>query len=375
MPIAAQSLLLLQVLSMQSKNKLQTLFHIVQGWNRWGRSPHLQGTIIVLLSSLIFAFQNIVVRVVLSQQAVLGVSFGGFIESSVGNLLLILLMRMLLVVPLMAFGIGTWIYPPMWRDVQKLLTESSPVLIVSVLASGFLLFLSLPLIFTALSVIPAGIATTLFFIYPTVTVLFAWGCFGDRPTPLLALAIGTIYAGCLLTIPSSEQSTDNAWLGVTLAILAGIVFAAYTILTQICTRRFRLHPVPFTFSVFVTMLVLAGLMVGAIAFLPWLSHTLPILKIAVDPSMWLWLWASTFVLALTAIAGFLLNNIGIRRIGAGQAAIISASGPVFTTLLGWLLIQETLQDKAQAIGILLVTLWVGAIGTGAMNRDSRNQSS
>jgi drug/metabolite transporter (DMT)-like permease len=355
---------------MQSKNKLQTLVRIVQGWSKWGRSPHLQGTIIVLLSSLIFAFQNIVVRVVLSQQAVLGVSFGGFIESSVGNLLLILLMRMLLVVPLMAFGIGTWIYPSMWRDIQKQLSERNLSLIGSVLFSGLLLFLSLPLIFTALSLIPAGIATTLFFIYPTVTVLFAWWCFGDRPTPLLALAIGTIYAGCLLTIPSSERSTDNVWLGVTLAILAGIVFASYTILTQICTRRFRLHPVPFTFSIFVTMLVLAGLMVGAIASLPWLSHILPILKIVVDPSMWSWLWASTIVLALTAIAGFLLNNIGIRRIGAAQAAIISASGPVFTTLLGWLLIQETLQDKAQAIGILLVTLWVGAIGTGAMHRDS-----
>lgn len=354
---------------MQSKNKLQTLVHIVQNWGREGRSPHFHGAAIVMLSSLIFSFQNIVVRVVLSQQTVLGASFGGFIESSVGNLLLILLMRMLLVVPLMAFGIGTWIYPPMWRDIQKLLNERNPVLIGSVLASSFLLFLSLPLLFTALSLIPAGIATTLFFIYPTVTVLFAWWFLGDRPTPLLILAVGTIYAGCFLTIPSSEQTTDNLWLGITMAILAGIVFAAYTILTQLCTQRFQLHPVPFTLSVFVVTLSFAGLMVGAIASLPWLSHALPILKIAIDPSMWSWLWASSGVLALTAIAGFLLNNMGIRKIGAAQAAIISASGPVFTTLLGWLLIQETLQDVTQAIGILLVTLWVGAIGTGAMARN------
>lgn len=360
---------------MQSKNKLQTSVLIVQGWNRWGRSPHLQGTVIVLLSSLILAFQNIVVRVILSQQTVLGTSFGGFIESSVGNLLLILLMRMLLVVPLMAFGVGTWIYPPMWRDIQKHLRERNLFLLGSVLASGLLLFLSLPLMFTALSTISAGIATTLFFIYPTVTVLFAWWCFGDRPTPLLVLAVSTIYAGCLLTIPGSEQSADNVGLGVTMAVLAGIVFAAYTVLTQLCTQRFRLHPVPFTLGVFVTMLILSSVTVGAIAFIPGLAVALPSLKIAVDAQSWLWLWASTVVLALTAISGFLLNNIGIRKIGAGQAAIISASGPVFTTLLGWLLIQEALQDKAQAIGILLVTLWVGAIGTGAMNRDSRNQSS
>ncbi|MBD1995767.1 EamA family transporter [Leptolyngbya sp. FACHB-541] len=360
---------------MQSKNKLQTLVQIVQGWNRWGRSPHLQGAAIVLLSSLILSFQNIVVRIVLSQQTVLGISFGGFVESSVGNLLLILLMRMVVVVLLMAFGIGTWIYPPLWKDIQNRLNERNPALIGGVLASGFLLFLSLPLMFTALSVIPAGIATTLFFIYPTVTVLFAWWCFGDRPTFLLTLAVGTIYAGCLLTIPGSEQSTDKVWLGATMAALAGVVFAAYTILTQICTRRFRLHPVPFTLGVFVIMLLLASLTVGAIAFIPWLTATLPSLRIVVNATMWSRLWASTVVLALTAIAGFLLNNIGIRRVGAAQAAIISASGPVFTTLLGWLLIQETLQDKAQAIGILLVTIWVGAIGTGAMNRDSRNQSS
>jgi drug/metabolite transporter (DMT)-like permease len=355
--------------------KLQTAVQIIWNWSRWGRSPHLQGAAIVMLSSLILSFQNIVVRVVLSPQTVLGIGFGGFIESNVGNLLLILLMRMLLVVPLMSFGIAPRIYPSMWKDIQNLLSERDPALIGSVLSSSFLLFLSLPLMFTALSIIPAGIATTLFFIYPTVTVLFAWWCFGDRPTLLLTLAVSTIYAGCLLTIPSSEQSTGNLWLGVTMAALAGIAFSGYTVLTQICTRRFRLHPVSFTLGVFVTMLILSGLTVGAIASLPWLSHTLPSLRIAVDAQMWPWLWASTVVLALTAIAGFLLNNIGIRRIGAAQAAIISASGPVFTTLLGWLLIQETLQDMAQAIGILLVTLWVGAIGTGAMNQNSRNQNS
>jgi drug/metabolite transporter (DMT)-like permease len=363
---------------MQSR-KLQTLVQMVQRWGRRkrplagisSRSPHFKGAGIVLLSSLILSFQNIVVRVVLSEQTVVGVPLGGFIESSVGNLLLILFMRMLLVVPLMVCGIGTWLYPPLWREVKKRLEERNPALIGGVLASGFLLFLSLPLMFTALGTIPAGIATTLFFIYPTVTVLFAWWRFGDRPTPLLALAVGTIYAGCLLTLPSSDPSSEslspgNLWLGVTMAILAGVVFAAYAILTQVCAQQLRLHPVPFTLGVFVTILLLSGAAVGAIASFPGLAATVPSLKIAVEPQMWGLLWASTAVLALTAITGFLLNNIGIRLIGAAQASIISASGPVFTSLLSWLLIQEALQDKAQAIGILLVTLWVGAIGSGTM---------
>jgi len=307
------------------------------------------GVVLVLISSLMFSLQNIVVRVLLREQNIFGLfKVGGFITPSPGNSLLILLLRMTLVAPLMAFVVAPLFYNNTWRDIKHLGQKSQFGRLLSVIGSGFFLFLSQFFIYIALGNIPTGVATTIFFVYPTITILLSWLIFQDKPTFLLVLATISIYIGGFLTIPSfTKGAMANVSLGVTTAILSGLAFAVYVVLIKVS----RMHPIPFSVVNFTTILFLSAIV-------------LPFFGSQVKPTMWTSLLIGTLVLATTTLCGYLLTNIGVPLIGPPLASVVSASGPALTTILAFLIIQENLQ-LYQILGVVLVTLWV--IGISAQN--------
>jgi drug/metabolite transporter (DMT)-like permease len=68
-------------------------------------------------------------------------------------------------------------------------------------------------------------------------------------------------------------------------------------------------------------------------------------------------------LGVLTLAGYLLNNFGVRFLGAARASIIASSGPVLTAVLAFLIIPSA-QNALQPIsilGIVLVTLGVFAL--------------
>jgi drug/metabolite transporter (DMT)-like permease len=319
------------------------------------------GLILVLLSSITLSFQNVVVRVILKENSILGLfTIGGFVKPSMSNSLLLLLMRMLMVAPLM-FLLAPRLHPPIWLDLKQVLTvRKNRPLLLRVIGSGFFLFLSQFLIYLALGNISTGIATTIFFIYPAVTVLLSWRFFGDRPSFFLTLSIVTIYLGCFLAIPMGKANPmGNPTLGAAAAIVSGIAFAFYVILTQICAQKLKLHPIPFSFINFWTILFSSSV---SLLFFP--------LNPA-EPINWMGLWGGACMLAMTTLVGYLLNNYGIPLIGGAFASVVGASGPAFTVLLAWFIIGEQLQTKDQIIGVVLVTLWVAAIGIEKMRKTSQ----
>jgi drug/metabolite transporter (DMT)-like permease len=307
------------------------------------------GVVLVLISSLMFSLQNIVVRVLLREQNIFGLfKVGGFITPSPGNSLLILLLRMIIVAPLMAFVVAPLFYNNTWRDIKHLGQKSQFSRLLSVIGSGFFLFLSQFFIYIALGNIPTGVATTIFFVYPTITILLSWLIFRDKPTFLLVLATISIYIGGFLTIPSfTTGARGNVNLGVTSAILSGVAFAVYVVLIKVS----RMHPIPFSVVNFTTILFLSGIV-------------LPFVGYQVKPTMWTSLLIGTLVLATTTLCGYLLNNFGVPLIGPPLASVVSASGPALTTILAFLIIQENLQ-LYQVLGVVLVTVWV--IGISAQN--------
>jgi drug/metabolite transporter (DMT)-like permease len=327
------------------------------------------GLILVLLSSLTLSFQNVVVRIILFKRSIFGLfDLGGFISLAnpelgvtplfvISNSLLLLLMRMILVAPLMII-FAPRLYPGIWRDLKQLISvKRNRPLLSRVVLSGFCLFLSQFLIYIALGNIPTGIATTIFFIYPAVTVLLSWWIFQERPTFFLTMSIITIYLGCFLagTVGRVAVGANPTW-GTIAAVLSGVAFAAYVILTQICAQKLKLHPIPFSFINFCTILLSSAV-------------SLLIFPIGQNAAInWQGLWGGACVLALTTLVGYLLNNYGIPLIGGALASVIGASGPAFTVILAWIMIGEKLQGKEQIVGVLLVTLWVGAIGIEKMKR-------
>lgn len=327
------------------------------------------GLILVLLSSLTLSFQNVVVRIILFKRSIFGwFDLGGFISLAdpsqgitpgfvMSNSLLLLLMRMMLVAPMMII-FAPRLYPNIWRDLKQLVSiKRNRPLLSRVVLSGFCLFLSQFLIYIALGNIPTGIATTIFFIYPAVTVLLSWWVFKERPTFFLTMSIITIYLGCFLagTVGNVAVGANPTW-GTIAAVLSGVAFAAYVILTQICAQKLKLHPIPFSFINFCTILLSSAV---SLFIFPVGENT------AID---WQGLWGGACVLALTTLVGYLLNNYGIPLIGGALASVIGASGPAFTVILAWVIIGESLKGRNQVIGVLLVTLWVGAIGIEKMRR-------
>jgi drug/metabolite transporter (DMT)-like permease len=308
---------------------------------------------LIILSSVALSLQNIVTKVILNRKPVfLFGELGGFIPPTAGNAIVILLTRMAIVAPVMFF-MARWLYPRAWREIRAVFSRERRSFLGWVIGSGFALFLSQVLNYMALGNIPTGIATTLLFIYPTITLLLAWKLFANRPSYSLILASLTIFLGAYLTIPSGPAPRmGNVWLGVTCAIASGICFAVYIILTQISAQKLKLHPAPFSVINFGTMLVLSGLSLTIANLFP-----LKYFRYTVPQNMWTPLWIASSILAIATLVGYLFNHIGIQKIGSAPASVVGATVPALTTILAWGLIGENLRILP-GIGIILVTLWV-----------------
>ncbi len=325
-----------------------------------GRPTLNRGFWLIVMSSLVLAFQNVVTRIILVKKPVflLG-SFGGFVQPTAGNALLILLMRMTIELPLLFF-VALWLYPRAWRDLRQLLNKSRRKFFGWLLLSGLTLFLSQFCFYIALGNIPTGVATTIFFIYPTAIILLDWQLFGSRPSLSLTLATMSIYLGVFLSLPFQQGIKDaNLWLGITTAFASGICLALYVILSRVCAQKLKLHPLPFRIVDCTTILVLSALSVQIANIIP-----LKILVSNVPPNMWNALWIATGILAVATLLGLVLNHFGLRQIGSPIAPMIGAVVPAVTTFLAWALIGEFLLP-VQGIGIALVTFWV--LGISAEN--------
>ncbi|MGJ3253680.1 MAG: EamA family transporter [Elainellaceae cyanobacterium] len=318
------------------------------------------GLLLILLSTVALSLHNVIVGIIGNESSIFGIfQLGGYLNLGLGNALLILLLRMLVVVPLM-FAIAQRLYPPVWKDIKTFLTSRDRRLLITVVASGGFLFLSQVLIYIAIAEVGPGVAVTILFMYPLVTVPLAWFFFGDRPTTLRWLIMAIISIGIIFTaIPNNIFIPDNPTVssaGVLFAVFSGIAFACYLIFMQICFKK--LHPVPVSLVQFATIGVFSAV---SLILLP--SFPLPDrwnAQVAVDqPTGFLGLG---ILLGVLTLIGYLANNFGVRFMGAARAAIVASSGPALTAILAFLITPgpRTGLHAGQMLGILMVT--AGVIG-------------
>lgn len=322
-------------------------------------TPAQQGLILILLSTLALSLHNVVVRIIGSPTSIFGIFLPSSITlGSLDNSLLILWLRMLVVVPVM-IGISSFLYPASWRDIKGFTLGRDPRLIRSVVGSGAFLFLSQVLIYIAIASIGPGVAVTILFMYPLITVPLAWFLFGDRPSIIRWVVMAAILLGVILTaFPRLTMTNISQW-GIFSAILSGIFFALYLIAMQISFRK--LHPVPVSVIQFITIFVLTSLM---------LTIWFPVKE---PPNNLLGLLIGGIVLGSLTLVGYLLNNLGVKRLGAARASIVAASGPVLTALLAFLITDDDLQ-VVQWLGIILVTIGILGLSFERMTMQARPQN-
>ncbi|MCC5660558.1 EamA family transporter [Nostoc sp. XA010] len=338
--------------------------------NSSGLSSIQIGLLLIVLSAVLSSLYNVAIRVIFHEGSqIFGVlEVERLLPPTLGNTLLILTLRFMVVVPLMVL-LSPILHPTLWQDLENLAnsvrgnstaanTATKQILLLSVV-SGCFLFLSQLLIYIAIAQVTTGMAIALFFIYPMVSGLLSWFLFRDRPTIFRISAIAAICCGELLVLGGSPNpGMGNTSMGSSAAILSGVAFAAYIILTRVCASK--LHPVTFTLINFATMLLLSFICL----MLPLPSSW----NLVVDTSKMLELVLSAFILGVLTLAGYLLNNVGISRLGGSRSALIGGTIPVLTVIFAGLIIQENL-DIVQILGVLLVTFGAAAFSFETM----RNQ--
>jgi drug/metabolite transporter (DMT)-like permease len=321
------------------------------------KSPVQAGLMLALSSAVVLSLFNVCLRILIKSRNPRMI-FGwfevpGVVTPGFGNSLLILLMRLIVVMALMPI-LANFLYPSVWKDIRRLFQSGDRALWSKVLGSAFFLFLSQVLIYLAIGNIPAGIAITIFFIYPIVTVLGSWFLFGSRPTNVSLFAVGGITLGLVLAgLPSFSAPAPgggNVGIGIMAAVASGITFAGYVLLTQMAAGK--LHPIPFSLVNFAAIFVFSALSL----WVP-LPETL---SPSIDRDVWSGLIVGGVILGVLTLFSYLLNNFAIRFAGAALASVIGTLGPALTALFGFLIINETLQPVA-ILGMIVVTLSVAAM--------------
>jgi drug/metabolite transporter (DMT)-like permease/translation initiation factor 2 beta subunit (eIF-2beta)/eIF-5 len=336
-------------------------------------SPIQVGFLLVASSTVMSSLYNVAVKALFNE----GSDFLGNFETqqlispTLGNIFLILMLRLLVVVPLMLL-LAPILHPPVWQDLQNLSDSVSistapnsdktkPVLLLSVVSGGFL-FLSQVLIYIAIGKVTTGIAIALFFIYPMITGLLSWFLFHERPNLFSYGAISSIFFGQLLILGSYSTGTSNTSLGIISGIMSGIAFAIYVIFTRLCAPK--LHPVSFALINFATMLLLSFICLLVPLPSDW--------SLAIRSSNLLEVILSAFMLGVLTLCGYLFNNFGIRKLGGPSSAIIGAFVPILTVIFAGLMTQEKL-ELIQILGVLLVT--GGAVALSFEKMQTQSQSS
>ncbi|MBV6625973.1 MAG: EamA family transporter [Rivularia sp. (in: Bacteria)] len=317
-----------------------------------------KGLLLIGLSAVATSIYNVAIKAI----------FYGIFDSeqlispTLGNCLFVLMLRMLVVVPMMLV-LAPILHPRVWHDLQNLIesikASQNPasitarrVLMLSTI-SGCFLFLSQVMLYLSIGQIATGMAIALLFVYPIVSGILSWLLFRDSPSKFRAFAYAMIVLGIVLVLGGASD-TPNLSFGSFTGILAGISFAFYVILTRICAAR--LHPVSFTLINFATMLFLCFISLCFITIL------LPLpsgWSLDINSTNFLELILSTFILGVLTLCGYLLNNFGIRKLGATRAGLISSTVPVLTVIFAGIIIQESL-PFIQIIGVLLVTFGAAA---------------
>ncbi|MGB7711218.1 MAG: EamA family transporter [Microcoleus sp.] len=315
------------------------------------------GLVLALSSAVVLSLFNVCLRILIKSRnprMVFGLfEIPGVVTPGFGNSLLILLMRLIVVMALMPI-LATFLYPSVWKDIRRLFQSRDRALWSKVLGSAFFLFLSQVLIYLAIGNIPAGIAITIFFIYPIVTVLGSWILFGARPSTVGMLAMCGITAGLILagwpSFAAPATGGGNVGVGVTAALGSGITFAGYVLLTQMAAGK--LHPIPFSLVNFAAIFVFSALSL----WVPLSENFAP----NIDQNVWPGLIVGGVILGVLTLFSYLLNNFAIRFAGAALASVIGTLGPAMTGLFGFVIINEKLQPLA-IVGMAVVTLSVAAM--------------
>ena len=202
------------------------------------------------------------------------------------------------------------------------------------------------MLYSSYSYIPVGIATTLHFLYPLFVVLYHIVRFRERPgrQKLTGLLLGV--AGVAFLIETGEGGLHP--FGMALALLSGVVFAAYLVILQ----KESDDPLP------LYRLSTATSLSGCVLCFA-VGMGTGQLTLVLTPAAWVF---AVITAIAASIGGTAVFQAGVRLVGDADAAVYSLLEPITSIVFGLLLLGEVFTPrKALSCGLILLGLLLTAL--------------
>ena len=221
--------------------------------------------------------------------------------------------------------------------------------------------------FWAISVAQNGAAVATVMVYCSVayTAILGWKFLGESLGALKFAAIVLCLCGCALISGALNASAWQSNLpGVVAGLLTGLCYTAYSLMGRVTSER-GISPwttLLYIFAFAGTFLFLANLSGG------WLPGS------AATPTDLFWLgesvegWTVMILLgAIPTVGGYGFYNVSLTLLDASVANIIVSLEPLFTAVLAFMLLGETL-SPVQLLGSALLLSGVAAIKLADLRR-------
>ena len=185
-----------------------------------------------------------------------------------------------------------------------------------------------------------ALASVLLYTAPVWVVLFAWLRWHEPLTPfkIIALLLAVLGSALVALGAGTSQTSGGTW-AITLGLLSGVAYAAYSLLSNEGLRR-GYQPIT------IVMIVMLMTAVWLVPFQDWNA----VQRALTTPATWMPLLGVGWVSSLLAPVCY---AAGQQRIGASTAGILATVEPVLAAILAWLIFNERL-TVMQMIGGMCV---------------------
>ncbi|MBC7751085.1 MAG: DMT family transporter [Candidatus Saccharibacteria bacterium] len=296
------------------------------------RAQVLFGSICVLLSAFLFAIKAILIKK----------AYGLDPSLSAPTLLAL---RMVSALPF--FLLIAYLAP---KTTDKPSAKDWGILLIAGLVGYYLASI---LDFIGLTFITASLERIILFLYPTLTVIMM-AILYKRPIHMRVIMAIILSYGGTLTVMLGEGVQSNpkgVWIGSLFVFASAFAYALYLVMTPTLIRRFG----SWRFTGLAMSVACIASLVHYVIVQPMpiahLSHLAPsIIGFGVALGFFSTVLPATFLMQ------------GIARVGAAQAAMLSAGGPIITVVLAVLFLGESLSwvqwigCALNIVGVLMITL-------------------
>lgn len=195
--------------------------------------------------------------------------------------------------------------------------------------------------FTALSLIPKGLASLLLYLYPGIVTILAWIFLKEHLTRVKLIALALALCGSAMAIGPGIGGGKLDSTGIMLAALSALFYAVYIVLGTALMRG--VTPLMGSWLIMVS----TGIAYLGVNFV--VGFHMPATALS---------WIGVVALAIVSVIAITFFLAGLEHIGPVNSSTISALEPVVTSLLGVVVAGQMLGIGQIIGGALILTATV-----------------